>query len=152
MDRPPLPPINMIRDPALPLCRTFGRSRAEAFFETPHSLDWRENFFPGSISTASHFLQRMGGRRSMAPVSKQTSASEELQYASGGLKRETGWWGAFVIGLAGTILVTGIAPVMVTQIGASGVPINVFITHTGWLVCLLFAELVDMLSACIDGT
>ena len=47
----------------------------------------------------------------MAPDSKQTSASEELQYASGGLKRETGWWGAFVIGLAGTILVTGIAPV-----------------------------------------
>ena len=50
----------------------------------------------------------------MAADSKQTTASEELKYASGNLKRETGWWGAFVIGLAGTILVTGIAPVMVT--------------------------------------
>jgi hypothetical protein len=55
---------------------------------------------------------------------KQTSASEELQYASGNLRRETGWWGAFVIGLAGTILVTGIAPVMVTQLGASGIPVT----------------------------
>ena len=34
-------------------------------------------------------------------------------YEGGGLSRETNWWGAFVIGLAGTILVTGIAPVMV---------------------------------------
>ena len=69
--------------------------------------------------------------------SKQTSASEELKYASGDLKRETGWWGAFVIGLAGTILVTGIAPVMVTQLGASAIPITVFITLTGWLLCLI---------------
>jgi hypothetical protein len=50
----------------------------------------------------------------MISASKPTTAAEELKYASGGLKRETGWWGAFVIGLAGTILVTGIAPVMVT--------------------------------------
>jgi len=30
------------------------------------------------------------------------SANEELDYAGGGLKQETNWWGAFVIGLATT--------------------------------------------------
>ena len=78
-------------------------------------------------------------------ASKPTSASEELQYASGNLRRETGWWGAFVIGLAGTILVTGIAPVMVTQLGASGIPVTVFITLSGWLLCLFLAELAAMM-------
>ncbi len=27
-------------------------------------------------------------------------ATDHLGYSAGGLKRETGWWGAFVIGLA----------------------------------------------------
>src|SRR6188768_1969341 len=83
---------------------------------------------------------------------KQTSASEELQYASGNLRRETGWWGAFVIGLAGTILVTGIAPVMVTQLGASGIPVTVFITLTGWLLCLFLAELAAMMPERTGGS
>jgi amino acid transporter len=88
----------------------------------------------------------------MATGSKHTTASEELKYASGGLKRETGWWGAFVIGLAGTILVTGIAPVMVTQLGASGIPITVFITLTGWLLCLILAELAAMMPERTGGS
>src|SRR5512140_1796825 len=83
---------------------------------------------------------------------KQTGASGELQYASGNLRRETGWWGAFVIGLAGTILVTGIAPVMVTQLGASGVPITIFITLTGWLLCLILAELAAMMPERTGGS
>src|SRR5246500_2554695 len=90
--------------------------------------------------------------RSLMAGSKQTSASEELQYASGNLRRETGWWGAFVIGLAGTILVTGIAPVMVTQLGASGIPITVFITLTGWLLCLFLAELAAMMPERTGGS
>ena len=88
----------------------------------------------------------------MAPDSKQTTASEELKYASAGLKRETGWWGAFVIGLAGTILVTGIAPVMVTGLGASSIPITVFITLTGWLLCLFLAELAAMMPERTGGS
>ena len=35
-----------------------------------------------------------------------------------GLTKGTNWWGAFVIGLAGTILVTGIAPYVVQGTGA----------------------------------
>jgi amino acid transporter len=62
-----------------------------------------------------------------------------------GLQKGTNWWGAFVIGLAGTILVTGIAPVMVTDLGAASVPLIVFICFTGYLVCLFLAELSAMM-------
>ena len=70
---------------------------------------------------------------------------DELDYAGGGLAQETNWWGAFVIGLAGTILVTGIAPVMVTTLGAASIPLIVAITITGYLLCLLLAELSAMM-------
>ena len=73
------------------------------------------------------------------------SPPDELSYAGGGLRQETDWRGAFVIGLAGTILVTGIAPVMVTSLGAAGVPVTFFITITGWILCLLLAELSAMM-------
>jgi hypothetical protein len=56
---------------------------------------------------------------------------DELSYEGSGLPKTTNWWGAFVIGLAGTILVTGIAPVMVTSRGAASIPIIVVITITG---------------------
>src|SRR5258708_27165152 len=65
-----------------------------------------------------------------------SDSHDELDYAGGGLPQETNWWGAFVIGLAGTILVTGIAPVMVTQMGAASIPSIVIITLSGWLLCL----------------
>src|SRR2546423_2709799 len=70
---------------------------------------------------------------------------DELVYEAAGLPKTTNWWGAFVIGLAGTILVTGIAPVMVTQLGAASVPVIVLITISGYLVCLLLAELSAMM-------
>jgi amino acid transporter len=70
---------------------------------------------------------------------------DELVYEGGGLPKTTNWWGAFVIGLAGTILVTGIAPVMVTSLGAASVPIILFITFTGYLLCLFLAELSAMM-------
>ena len=70
---------------------------------------------------------------------------DELEYAGGGLARETNWWGAFVIGLAGTILVTGIAPVMVTTLGSASIPLIVVITITGYVLCLLLAELSAMM-------
>jgi amino acid transporter len=80
------------------------------------------------------------------------ASNEELDYAGGGLKQETNWWGAFVIGLAGTILVTGIAPVMVTTLGASSIPIIIFITITGYLLCLLLAELSAMMPERTGGS
>ena len=74
-----------------------------------------------------------------------SAGHDELVYESGGLPKTTNWWGAFVIGLAGTILVTGIAPVMVTELGAASVPVIVLITITGYIVCLLLAELSAMM-------
>src|ERR1700750_881067 len=75
----------------------------------------------------------------------EQASLDELEYAGGGLAKETNWWGAFVIGLAGTILVTGIAPVMVTTLGAASIPLIVVITITGYLLCLLLAELSAMM-------
>src|ERR1700690_1368534 len=83
---------------------------------------------------------------------KPYSAATEMGYVESGLKRETGWWGAFVIGLAGTILVTGIAPVMATSLGASSIPITIFITLTGWLLCLFLAELAAMMPERTGGS
>src|SRR5919197_1268989 len=77
---------------------------------------------------------------------------DELEYEGGGLAQETNWWGAFVIGLAGTILVTGIAPVMVTALGAASIPVIIFITITGYLLCLLLAELSAMMPERTGGS
>src|SRR4029077_1811641 len=95
-----------------------------------------------------------GGRpmATEAGAKKPYSAATEMGYVESGLKRETGWGGAFVIGLGGTILVTGIAPAMVTALGASGIPITVFITLTGWLLCLFLAELAAMMPERTGGS
>jgi amino acid transporter len=62
-----------------------------------------------------------------------------------GLHRQTNWWGAFVIGLAGPILVTGIDPPAVQALGAAAVPILAVATAMGVLVCLFVAELAAMM-------
>ena len=117
-------------------------------------LDWWETFFPDSVvrDRAGREPRSASKGDVMAADPKQTTASEELKYASANLRRETGWWGAFVIGLAGTILVTGIAPVMVTALGASSIPITIFITLTGWLLCLFLAELAAMMPERTGGS
>src|ERR1700719_3817147 len=81
----------------------------------------------------------------MADDSGPEIFEDELFYEHGGLPKTINWWGAFVIGLAGTILVTGIAPVMVTSLGAASVPIILIITLSGWLLCLFLAELSAMM-------
>src|ERR1019366_4643104 len=70
---------------------------------------------------------------------------DELVYESAGLPKTTNWWGAFVIGLAGTILVTGIAPAMGTSLGAGAIPSIFLITVSGYLLCLFLAELSAMM-------
>jgi amino acid transporter len=73
------------------------------------------------------------------------ATGDALDYAGGGMPKTTNWWGAFVIGLAGTILVTGIGPTMVTSLGAASIPVIVLITACGWLLCLFLAELAGMM-------
>src|ERR1700737_1605873 len=62
-----------------------------------------------------------------------------------GLHRGTNWWGAFVIGLAGPILVTGIAPPAVQALGAGAVPLIAIATPMGVLLCLFAAELAAVM-------
>src|SRR5260221_5257659 len=61
-----------------------------------------------------------------------------------GLAKGTNWWGAFVIGLAGTILVTGIAPYVVQGTGALGIILIGVMTIAGCFLCLCLAELGTM--------
>ena len=69
-----------------------------------------------------------------------TSAEQES-----GLHKGTNWWGAFVIGLAGPILVTGIDPPAVQALGAAAVPLIAFATAMGVLLCLFAAELAAVM-------
>ena len=61
-----------------------------------------------------------------------------------GLAKGTNWWGAFVIGLAGTILVTGIAPAVVQGVGALGIILMGVMTIAGCFLCFCLAELATM--------
>ena len=58
-----------------------------------------------------------------------------------GLAKGTNWWGAFVIGLAGTILVTGIAPYVVEGTGALGIILMGVMTLAGCFLCFCLAEI-----------
>ena len=60
------------------------------------------------------------------------------------LSRGTNWWGAFVIGLAGIILVTGIVPFAVPSMGAAAIPAIVLVLVIGLIVCLCMGELAAM--------
>src|SRR5262249_9570578 len=63
----------------------------------------------------------------------------------GGLQRKTNWWGAFVIGLAGTLLVTGIGPYAVQGMGAAAIPVFLVVTAAGVVLCLCLAELAALM-------
>src|SRR2546426_5479158 len=66
-------------------------------------------------------------------------------YVGGGLSKETNWWGAFVVGLAGTILVTGVTSPVLAGLGSAALPNFLFWTVTGGVLCMLLAELAAML-------
>jgi amino acid transporter len=70
------------------------------------------------------------------PIAPKTPAS---------LPKRTNWWGAFVIGLAGTILVTGIAPLAVQGMGAASIPVFLLVSGAGMVLCLCLAELGAMM-------
>jgi amino acid transporter len=71
--------------------------------------------------------------------------TEVESYVGAELRRETNWWGAFVVGLAGTLLVTGVTGPVLAGMGSAALPNFLFVTLTGWLLCLFLAELAAML-------
>ncbi len=70
---------------------------------------------------------------------------EVESYSGADLRRETNWRGAFVVGLAGTILVTGVTGPVLAGMGSAALPNFFFVTCTGWLLCLFLAEMAAML-------
>jgi amino acid transporter len=80
---------------------------------------------------------------SLKPEAPETIRVDD--YVKGELSKDTNWWGAFVVGLAGTILVTGVTPAVLGPLGAAAIPNFIFWTLTGWLLCLFLAELAAML-------
>jgi amino acid transporter len=81
-------------------------------------------------------------------MSKQPDTAPQIRvddYVKGDLSKETNWWGAFVVGLAGTILVTGITAPTIAGLGTAAIPNFIFWTITGWLLCMFIGELATML-------
>ena len=72
--------------------------------------------------------------------------------AATSLHRGTDWRGAFVIGLAGVILVTGIVPFAVQAMGAAAVPAIIGIQVVAMVVCLCMGELAAMYPHRTGGT
>lgn len=57
------------------------------------------------------------------------------------LNKDTNWWGAFVIGLSGTILVIALVGWAVQALGGFSIPLFIVITAMGVLLCYCLAEL-----------
>ncbi|MSO32660.1 MAG: hypothetical protein EXQ64_07600, partial [Ilumatobacteraceae bacterium] len=57
------------------------------------------------------------------------------------LAKDTNWWGAFVIGLSGTILILGLVGFAVQALGGFSIPLFVVTTAMGVLLCFCLAEL-----------
>jgi amino acid transporter len=78
-------------------------------------------------------------------MSDSTVTSEVPADIPTSLHRGTNWWGAFVIGLAGTILVTGIVPFAVQSMGAAAIPAIALVVVIGLITCLCMGELAALL-------
>jgi amino acid transporter len=68
------------------------------------------------------------------------------------LERSINWRGAFVMGLAGVILVTGIVPFAVQAMGAAAIPAIVLVSIIGLVVCLCMGELAALWPHRTGGT
>ncbi|MFZ0172380.1 MAG: APC family permease [Acidimicrobiales bacterium] len=81
----------------------------------------------------------------MSDISVPLSDTEVEAYQGGDLTKGTNWWGAFVVGLAGTILVTGVTGPVLAGAGSAAIPEFFFVTVTGAILCLCVAEMATML-------
>ena len=58
-----------------------------------------------------------------------------------GLARETNWWGAFVIGLSGTVLVIGLIGYALLYLGGLAIVLFAVLTAAGVFLCFCLAEM-----------
>ena len=68
------------------------------------------------------------------------------------LERSINWRGAFVMGLAGVILVTGIAPFAVQAMGAAAIPCLIGMQVIALVVCLCMGEMAALWPHRTGGT
>jgi amino acid transporter len=85
-------------------------------------------------------------------MSTSSSAVAPPDEVGTSLFRGISWHGAFVMGLAGCILVTGITPFAVQAMGAAAIPCLIGIQLIGMLVCLCMAELATLWPERTGGT
>ena len=78
----------------------------------------------------------------MASVETSSGTSSNQH---GTLQRKTDWWGAFVIGLAGTLLVTGLARTPCRAWGRRRSRCSSCVTAAGVVLCFCLAELAAMM-------
>jgi amino acid transporter len=64
-----------------------------------------------------------------------------IEVKTSGLARETNWWGAFVIGLAGTVLVIGLIGYALLYLGGTAIILFAVITAIGVFLCFCLAEM-----------
>ena len=65
----------------------------------------------------------------------------DVPKASGSLARETNWWGAFVIGLAGTVLIISLIGYALYALGGFAIVLFAIITGIGVFLCFCLAEM-----------
>lgn len=69
--------------------------------------------------------------------------SRTVEVQTSQLSRETNWWGAFVIGLAGTILVIGLVGYALVALGGTAIILFAVLTLMGVFLCFCLAELAS---------
>jgi len=65
----------------------------------------------------------------------------DVPKASGSLARETNWWGAFVIGLAGTVLIIGLIGYALFALGGFAIVLFAIVVTIGVFLCFCLAEM-----------
>jgi amino acid transporter len=64
-----------------------------------------------------------------------------IEVQTSGLSRETNWWGAFVIGLAGTVLIIGLIGYGLLYLGGAAIIMFTVLTALGVFLCFCLAEM-----------
>lgn len=66
-----------------------------------------------------------------------------IEVQTTGLARETNWWGAFVIGLAGTVLIIGLIGYALVALGGFAIVLFAILTAIGVFLCFCLAEMAS---------
>src|SRR5579875_2020048 len=112
--------------------------------EEPCTVRTLLRLLPFPILRCSDLSARVRSTAGVGGWEMQQQRDLESMQVKTELRRETNWVGAFVIGLAGTILVTGVTGPVDAGLGAMAVPVFFATAVMGVLLCFFLAELAAM--------